>query len=78
MILAMIPVSFLQLVFVMKQNVSKTESKQHFEKNVKTCLQNKKVYLMLPSRYGYFHPILILPVKMIELRQQHTNTVHWL
>ena len=33
---------------------------------------------MLPSKDGQFHPILILPVKMIELLQQHANTVHWL
>ena len=25
-----------------------------------------------------FHPVTILPVKMIELPQQHANTVHWL
>ena len=50
-----------------------------FEKNVKTCLQNKKAYLMPPSRHGYFRSILILPVKMVELLQQHANTtVHWL
>ena len=63
----------------MKQNVSETESNWCFRKNVKTFLQNKKSYLMLPSRHGYFHPILILPVKMVELPQQHANTtVHWL
>ena len=63
----------------MKQNVSETESNWHFRKNVKTCLQNKKLYLMPPSRHGHFHPILILPVKMVELPQQHANTtVHWL
>ena len=62
----------------MKLNVSKTESNLRFQKNVKTCLQNKKVYLMPPSKDGQFHPILILPVKMIELLQQHANTVHWL
>ena len=34
---------------------------------------------MLPSRHGHFHPILILPVKMVELPQQHANTTaHWL
>ena len=58
----------------MKQDVSKTGSNQHFRKNVKTCLQNKKSYLMLPSRHGHFQPILILPVKMAELPQQHANT----
>ena len=51
----------------MKQNVNKTESNWGFQKNVKTGLQNKKSYLMPPSRHGHFHPILILPVKMIEL-----------
>ena len=30
-------------------------------------------------KHGHFHPILILPVKMVELLQQHANTtVHWL
>ena len=49
-----------------------------FEKNVKTCLENKKVYLMPYSRHGHFHLILILPVNMVELPQQHANIVHWL
>ena len=63
----------------MKENVSETESNRHFQKNVKTCLQNKKVYLMLPSRHGHFQPILILPLRMVELLQQHANTtIHWL
>ena len=63
----------------MKQNVSETESNWRFRKNVKTCLQNKKSYLMPPSRHGHFHLILILPVKMVELHQQHKNiTVLWL
>ena len=63
----------------MKQNVSETESNWRFRKNVKACLQNKKLCLMLPSRHGNFHPILILPVNMVELLQKHTNTtVHWL
>ena len=58
----------------MKQNVSETESNWSFGKNVKTCLQNKKAYLMPPSRRGHFHLILILPVRMVELPQQHANT----
>ena len=63
----------------MKQNISETESNWRFRKNVKTCVQNKKLYLIPPSRDGYFHRILILPVKMVELPQQHANTtVHWL
>ena len=33
----------------MKQNVSKTGSNRRFRKNVKTCLQNKKVYLLIPA-----------------------------
>ena len=70
--LTVIPV-FIFVIFKMKQNVSETESNWHFRKNGKTCLQNKKSYLMLPSRYGHFHLILILPVKMIELTQQHAN-----
>ena len=50
-----------------------------FEKNVKKGLQNKKSYLMPPSRHGNFHLFLILPVQMIKLPQQHANTtVHWL
>ena len=61
----------------MKRNVS--ESNWRFQKNVKTCLQNKKSYLMPPSRHGHFQPILILPVKMVKLLQQHANTaVYWL
>ena len=58
----------------MKQNVSETESNWSFRKNVKTCLQNKKSYLMPPSRHSHFHLILTLPVKMIELTQHHANT----
>ena len=47
----------------MKQNVSETEI-GIFEK-----LQKQ----------DHFHLILILPVKIVELLQQHTNTtVHWL
>ena len=53
----------------MTQNVSETESNWHFQKNLKTWLQNKKVYLMLPSKHGHFHPILILPLKMVDLPQ---------
>ena len=41
---------------------------------MKTCLQNKKSYLMPPSRHYHFHLILILPMKMVELVQQHANT----
>ena len=30
-------------------------------------------------KHGHFHLILILPLKMVELLQQHANTtVHWL
>ena len=57
----------------MKLNVSETESGV-FENNAKTNLQIKKSYLMPPSRHDYFHPILILPVKIVELPQQHANT----
>ena len=47
--------------------------------NVKTCLQNTKLYLMPPSRHGHFHPILILPVKTVKLLQQHAKiTVHFI
>ena len=63
----------------MKHNVSEIESNWHFRKNVKTCLQNKKSYLMPPSRHGHFHLILNLPGKMVELPQQNANViVHWL
>ena len=45
----------------------------------KTCLQNKKLNLKLPSRQCHFHPILILFVEMVELLQQNANTtVYWL
>ena len=54
----------------MKQNVCETESNWQFRKIIKTCLQNKKAYLMLPSRHGHFHPILILLLKMVELPHQ--------
>ena len=54
----------------MKLNVSGTESNWDLWKNVKTCVQNKKLYLVPPSRHGHCHPILILPVKMVELPQQ--------
>ena len=63
----------------MKQNVSETESNCPFQKNMQTCLQNEKLYLTMPSRHGNFHLILILPVKMVNLPQQHANaTAHWL
>ena len=63
----------------MKQNVSDTESNWHFRKNVKICLQQKKAYLMPPLKHGYFHSILILPLNIVRLLQQHANTtVHWL
>ena len=74
-----IPVLILKLIFEMKQNVGETGSNWHFRKNVKTFLQNKKSYLMPLSKYGHFHPILILHVKKIKLPQQHASTtVHWL
>ena len=53
----------------MKQNVSETESIQRFRKNVKICLENKKMYPIPLSRHGHFHAILNLPVKMTELLQ---------
>ena len=64
----------------MKQNVSETRSDWHFRENVKTCLQNKKTYLMPLSRHDHFHQILILHVKMVKLPQQHASTTvyHWL
>ena len=40
-----------------------------FEKNVKTCPENKKVCLMSFSRHGHFHAIVNLSVKMFELPQ---------
>ena len=36
------------------------------------------MYLMPHSRCSHFHPILILPLKMVELPQQHANNDHWL
>ena len=63
----------------MKQNASETDSNWRFKKKpVKACLQNKKVYRMLHSRHSHFHLILIFPLKMVELLQQHANTVYWL
>ena len=59
---------------IRKQNVSETESNGRFRKKLKTCLQNKKPYLMPPSSHDYFQPILILLVKMTELPQQDANT----
>ena len=52
----------------MKQNVSETESNWHFRKKLKTCLQNKKLYVMSLSKHGHFHPILILHVKKFSYR----------
>ena len=43
-------------------------------KNVKICPQKKKAYLMPPSKHGYFHPILILLLRMVEVTQQHDDT----
>ena len=40
----------------MKQSFSETGSNWRLRKNVKTCPQNKKLYLLLLSRYGHFHP----------------------
>ena len=63
----------------MKQNVSETGSNWRFRKNVKTCLQKKKFYLMSLSKHGHFHPILILHLKIVKLPQQHASTtVHCL
>ena len=58
-----IPAFIFVINFEMKQNVSETKGIWHFRKNVKTCLQHKKSYLMPPSRHDHFHPVLILPVK---------------
>ena len=75
----MIPVFFFIINLKLKQKVSKTESNWRFQKNLKTCLQDKKSYLMSPSRYGHFHPVVILPVKMVKILQEHADTtVHWL
>ena len=60
----------------MKQNDSETENNRRFRKYVKTCLQNKKLYLMSPLRHGHFHLVLILPVKMVQLSQQYANTTY--
>ena len=63
----------------MKQNVSETGSNWLFQENVKTCLQSKKLYLILLSRHDHFHPILILHVNIVQLPQQHeSTTIHWL
>ena len=63
----------------MKQNVKETGSNLHFQKNEKTCLQNKKSYLMPLSRHGHFYPILILQIKIVKSPQQNASTTdHWL
>ena len=49
------------------------KSNRRFQKNVKTCLQNK-LYLMPPSRQNHFHPILIFAVDMVKLPLQRANT----
>ena len=49
-----------------------------FKRNVKICQQNKKMYLMPHSRHDHFHPILILPINLVQLLKQHENTSHWL
>ena len=56
----------------MKQNVSETESNWHFRKKCKN-MSTKQLYLMLPSRHAHLHLILILPVTIFELLQQHTK-----
>ena len=62
----------------MKQNVSETESNWGFRKKCKD-MSTEKVYLMPPSKHGHLHQILILPLKMVRLLQQHENTsVQWL
>ena len=58
----------------MKQDVVKENVIGVFEKMQKHVYKTKKAYLMPPSRHHYFHPILILPVKMVEVPQQHENT----
>ena len=58
----------------MKQNVSETGSNWRFRKNVKTCLQNKKSYLMPLSRHGHFYPILSLHLKIVKLPKQNAST----
>ena len=74
----MIPVFIFLINFRNETMLVKQKVMGVFEKNVKTCLENKKVYLMPYSRHGHFHLILILPVNMVELPQQHANIVHWL
>ena len=56
----------------MKQNVSETESNQHFREKCKN-MSTERLYLMLPSRHAHLHLILILPVTIFELLQQHTK-----
>ena len=57
----------------------KQKSNWRIQKNAKTRQQNKKAYLMPPSRHGHFHLILILHLKMVDLQQKHENTaIHWL
>ena len=77
--LTVIPVFIFITSFQNETNVRETESNWHFRKNVKTCLQNKKAYLMPSARHSHSHPILILSLKMAELLQQNANTtVHCL
>ena len=77
--LTVIPVFIFITSFQNETNVRETESNWHFRENVKTCLQNKKAYLMPSARHSHSHPILILSLKMAELLQQNANTtVHWL
>ena len=74
----MIPVFSFVINFCNKTMLVKQKVIIIFKKNVKAYLQNKKKYLMLPSSHGHFNPMLILPVKMTDLPQQHVNTVYWL
>ena len=59
----------------MKQNVSETESNWRFLQKCKNMSAKQEMYLMSHSRHDHFHPILILPVNLIKLLQQHTNIV---
>ena len=62
----------------MKQNISVTESNWHFLKKCKNMSTKHESISDAAFKAWPFHPILILPVKMVELLQQHANTVHWL
>ena len=55
------------------------KQKLAFSKKSKNMSTKQESVSDATFRHGHFQPILILPVMMVKLLQQHANTtVHWL